>query len=276
MRLPRSVRRFVRVLAVAVVVEYLLIPQLAGTRKSWHLLLDVDNVWLLVALALEVGSLLAYALLTWTLLPQNARPTYGRVLRIDLSTLAVSHSVPAGSAVGLGMGYRMLTAAGVAPAAAVAAKATQAVGSAVVLNTLLGAALITSIALHGYSSVYGLVAIAGLIALSLAAAIAIILTRHEQRTSEWLGRALGRLPFVSAGAVRSAVNSAASICEDSPPTGGCWAESSSSRWRTGCWTPAPYGRVCGLSGTRLGPTGCKMCWQLSRSRRRGWGSSKRS
>jgi uncharacterized protein (TIRG00374 family) len=202
-------RRFFRLLAVAVGVEYLLVPQLAGSRRSWHLLLDVDNAWLLGALALEVGSLLTYALLSWVLLPEGGRPRYERVLRIDLSTLAISHSVPAGSAVGLGLGYRLLTGAGVAPAAAVIAKATQAVVSAVVLNLLLWAALVSSIALHGFSSVYGLVAVVGLVVLSLAAAIAIVLSRHEQSTSRHLETTLSRLPFVSATAVRSAVRSAA-------------------------------------------------------------------
>ena len=203
-------RRFVRVLIVAVVVEYILIPQFAGSRRSWHLLLDVDNAWLSAALVLEVGSLLTYALLSWVLLPGQGRPRYERVLRIDLSTLAISHTVPAGSAVGLGVGYRLLTGAGVAPAAAVIAKATQAVVSAVVLNLLLWAALVSSIALHGFSSVYGLVAAVGLVVLSLAAAITIILSRHEQSTSQRLANALGRLPFVSVAAVRSAVSNAAS------------------------------------------------------------------
>ena len=54
------------------------------------------------------------------------RAGYQRVLRIDLSTLAICHSVPAGSAVGLGVGYRLFTGAGVIPAAAVMTKATQA------------------------------------------------------------------------------------------------------------------------------------------------------
>lgn len=207
--LPRPVKRFARILVVAVVVEYLLVPQLAGTRNSWHLLLDVDNVWLLAALALEIGSLLAYALLTRSLLPTAGRPGYWRILRIDLSTLAVSHSVPAGSAVGLGLGYRLLTGAGVAPAAAVAAKATQAVGSAAVLNMLLVAALVTSVALHGFSSIYGLAAITALALLLVAAAITLMLVRHEQSTSDLLGRLLGRLPFVSPAGVRSAIGSAA-------------------------------------------------------------------
>lgn len=208
-RLPRSMRRFVRLLIVAVVIEYLLIPQLAGSRRSWHLLLDVDNAWLLAALVLELGSLLTYALLSWLLLPAEGRPRYERVLRIDLSTLAISHCVPAGSAVGLGVGYRLLTGAGVTPAAAVMTKATQAVGSAVILNLLLWAALVSSIALHGFSSVYGLVAVIGLVVLSLAAAITIMLSRHEQSTSGRLARTLARLPFVSATGVHAAVSNAA-------------------------------------------------------------------
>jgi uncharacterized protein (TIRG00374 family) len=209
LRLPRPVTRFARVLAVAVVVEYLLVPQLAGTRNSWHLLLDVDNVWLLAAVGLEVGSLLAYALLSWALLPEECRPGYWRVLRIDLSTLAVSRSVPAGSAVGLGLGYRLLTGAGVAPRDAIAAKATQAVGSAVVLNLLLVGALVASVALHGPNSVYGLAAVIALALLSGAGLLTLILTRHEQSTSDRLTRVLGRLPFVSAAAVHAAVSNAA-------------------------------------------------------------------
>ena len=42
---------------LAVVVEYLVVPQIAGTRNSWHLLLGVDNAWLLLAVGLEIASL---------------------------------------------------------------------------------------------------------------------------------------------------------------------------------------------------------------------------
>ncbi|MDP9116359.1 MAG: YbhN family protein [Actinomycetota bacterium] len=199
----------IRLAVVAVVIEYLLIPQLAGSRKSWHLLLDADNAWLLAAVGLECGSLAAYGLLTWTLLPRPRRPSFGRVLRIDLSTLAVSHCVPAGSAVGIGLGYRLLVAAGVAGTDAVVAKATQAVGSALVLNALLGIALVATIALHGFTSIYGVVALVGLALLAMAAAAAIILTRHEQVASARLAALIGRLPFTSADDVRAAVGNAA-------------------------------------------------------------------
>lgn len=208
-RLPAPVRRFARLIAIALVVEYLLVPQIAGSRRSWHLLLDVDNVWLIGALALECGSLLVYGLLSWRLLPAEHRPGFWRVFRIDLSTLAVSHTVPAGSAVGLGLGYRMLTAAGVPGPAAVTSKATQAVGSAVVLNLLLFIGLISTVILHGFTSGYGAAAAVALGLLLFAAVVTVVLTRHDREAADVAGRVLGRLPFLSGDRVRDGVRAAA-------------------------------------------------------------------
>ena len=194
---------------LAVVVEYLVVPQIAGTRNSWHLLVGVDNDWLLVAVLLEIASLGVYAALSRELLPGAERPTYATVLGIDLSTMAASHVVPAGSAVGLGLGYRMLTRAGVSGPAAVFAKATQTVGSAVVLNLILWIALVASLPLHGFSPVYGPVAIAGLILLTAAAVLLALVLRGDDRIAAVLGRQLGRLPRVSGDKVRDAVHSGA-------------------------------------------------------------------
>jgi uncharacterized protein (TIRG00374 family) len=206
--------RLLRLLGVALAVEYLLVPQLAGTRDSWHLLIDVDNVWLMAAAALEASSLLVYAAITRRLLPAAGRPSYGRLLRIDLSTLAVSHVVPAGSAVGAGLGYQLLTDAGVSGVDAVSAKATQAVGSALVLNLVLWLALAVSIGLHGFSPVYGPVALTGLLLLSVAAVAAIALRTREQQVARVLGRLLGRLPLLSEDTVSAAVTSAAHYLRD--------------------------------------------------------------
>ena len=207
-RLPAPVRQVARLVVVALLVEFLLLPQLAGTRNSWHLLLDVDNVWLLVALGLEILALLAYGLLTRELLPPAVRPSYGRLLRIDLATMAVSHLVPAGSAVGLGMGYQLLTDSGVPGPQAATAKATQAVGSAVVLNSLLWLALIVSIFLHGFSPVYGPVALAGAVLMTAVAAVAVLLHKRQDRVARRIGTLLGRLPTLSADRVTAAVGDA--------------------------------------------------------------------
>lgn len=207
--LPRPLRRVLRIAVVVLVVEYLLVPQIAGARHSWHLLLGAQPVWLVAAGLLEVASLAAYAALTQQLLPAATRPSYGRVLRIDLSTLAVSHLVPAGSAVGAGLGYQLLTDSGVSGVDAVSAKGTQAVGSAVVLNVVLWASLAASIVLHGFSPVYGPVALAGLVLLSVAAALLFALRKHEAQVARLLGGWLGRLPLLSSEGVCAGVISAA-------------------------------------------------------------------
>lgn len=205
LRVRRLVGQVGKWVVLAVVVEYLVVPQIAGTRNSWHLLLGVDNAWLLVAVLFEVASLAVYALLSRALLPLAERPRYATVLGIDLSTMAASHVVPAGSAVGLGLGYRMLTRAGVSGPAAVFAKATQAVGSAVVLNLILWVALVASIPLHGFSPVYGPVALAGLVLLTAAAVLLALVLRGHDRVADVLAGLLGRLPKVSPDRVRAAV-----------------------------------------------------------------------
>lgn len=195
---------------LALVVEYVLVPQLAGTRNSWHLLQGVDLAWLLLAAALEAASLAVYAALTRAVLPRSERPTYATVLGIDLSTMAASHVLPAGSAVGLGLGYRMLTRAGVSGPSAVFTKAAQSIGSAVVLNLLLWVALLASLPLHGFSPVYGPVALAGLVLLTSAAVLFTLLLRGDERIAARVAHLVGRLPRVEEEKARLAILSGVS------------------------------------------------------------------
>lgn len=207
--IPRPVTQLVRVLAVALVVEYLLVPQIAGFHENLHLLARANYAWLGAGLLLEIASLLVYGWLTLAVLPPAGRPGFWRVLRIDLSTLAVSHVVPAGSAVGLGLGYQLLTDAEVPSGDAVLAKAIQAVGSAVVLNAILWAALVVSIPVHGFSPVYGPVAVVGVVLLTAAGVAVVVLTRHEQRFASGLAGVLGRLPLLTRDSVEGAVRTTA-------------------------------------------------------------------
>lgn len=53
-----------RLLTVAAVIEFALLPQLAGARRSLHLLGEISPPWLVVGVLAEGLSLLAYARLT--------------------------------------------------------------------------------------------------------------------------------------------------------------------------------------------------------------------
>src|SRR5947207_9166120 len=82
-------RRVGFALVLILVVEYLVLPQIAGARKSLSLVADAQLGLIAAGVVLEVASIVAYAMLTRSLLPRGQRPSLWRLLRIQLSTLAV-------------------------------------------------------------------------------------------------------------------------------------------------------------------------------------------
>lgn len=195
-RTRRRLRRLAFVFALLLVVEYLVLPQVTGARQALHLLGRV-NLWLvLLGVALEVGALVAYAMLTAAVLPRERRPGLFSVLRIDLSTLAVSHVVPGGSAVSTGVGYRLLVEQGLEPGDVGFALAAQGLGSAVVLNVLLWVALVVSIPFHGFNPLYVTAAVVGVVLIGLFSAAVLMLTRGEARSAKVVRTVARRVPFL--------------------------------------------------------------------------------
>lgn len=195
--LPRSVRRVVLGLVLVLVLEYLVLPQIAGARRSLGLLSDVNLLYVLAGFGLVAASLVAYTQLTRGVLPRNtATPRFWTVLRIQLSSLAVSHVVPGGAAAGGGLGYRLLTASGVSGPDAGFALATQSIGSAVVLNAILWLGLAVSIPLRGFNPLYATAAIVGLVLVGLFSAAVLALTRGEERAAQLVRRLARRVPLL--------------------------------------------------------------------------------
>jgi uncharacterized protein (TIRG00374 family) len=195
-RLPKTLRRLVSLLLVALVVEYLVLPQVAGARKSIHLVAHANLYLALLGLVLEVASLVAYAQLTLSLLPHRVL-RLERVLRINLATLSISHVVPAGAAAGGTLGYRLLVGSGAAGPDAAFALALQGIGSAVVLNFLLWVGLIVSIPLYGFNPLYGTAAVLGVLLIGFVTAIAVLMTRGEERAVRVLRAVAARVPVIT-------------------------------------------------------------------------------
>ena len=195
-RLPKSLRRVVTVLVVLIVIEYLVLPQIAGARRSLDLLASVSVPYLLLGVLLEVASIGAYAKLTQAVLPVEGRPGFSTLLRIDLSTLAASHIVPGGSAAGAGLGYRLLTGAGVRGTDAGFALATQGLGSALVLNVLLWLGLLISIPRRGFNPLYGTAAVVGAVLITGFTLAVVSLTRGEERLAAVVIRIADRIPML--------------------------------------------------------------------------------
>jgi hypothetical protein len=182
-------------LAIALVVEYLLLPQLAGTHHWLSLLADANWWWVAAGLAAELGSLLAFSLATRVLLPrEGARPGLWRVWRIDLAGIAVSHAVPGGAAAGTALGYRLLQRSGVDAGAAAFARLGEGAVSALVLQALLLSSVAIAIPLHGSSPLYLTACLAGIGIITAIGALTVLLLRAEAGLAQFAGAVTGRLP----------------------------------------------------------------------------------
>lgn len=209
---PRRIFKLRRIIAAGLmllILEYLVVPQLAGARRALDVLRGVNLGLVALAVLFEAASLLAYGQLTRSTLPSDKRPSFGTVMRIDLATLAVGHVVPGGSAAGAALGYRLLTAAGVSAADAGFTLATTGLGSAVVLNVLLWLGLVVSIPLRGFNPLYGTAAVFGAGLLGFLALVIFSLTRGEERAAMVLCRLAGRTRFLDADRVNAGVHQVA-------------------------------------------------------------------
>ncbi len=192
----RPLRRLAILLILALIVEYLVIPELVGASKDLYLLDRLNLWWMAAGLVLEALSLFCYALLNRVLLPPEGRPSLSRLFRIDLSAAAVAHVIPAGTVGSAGLGYQLFTAEGIPGTDVGVMMATKGMGSTIVLNVLLWTALVISIPLSGFQPIYGTVAVVGAVLLALIAALVLGITRGQKRAAR-IVQAIGqRIPGV--------------------------------------------------------------------------------
>ena len=194
-RVRRQVKWGVYAVGLFLILDYLVLPQLAGARKSLNLLGKVNFAYVIAGVVLEAASLVSYSQLTHTVLRREG-PRRSRLLRINLSSLAVSHIMPGGTAPGTAVAYRLLTQSGIAGADAGFALAMQGVGSALVLNSILWLALLVSVFVHGYNPLYAVAAGAGVVLMGIVAGLVLALTRGRHRSIEIIRRWAGHLPFL--------------------------------------------------------------------------------
>jgi uncharacterized protein (TIRG00374 family) len=207
-RVLRSLRRGVLLFVVALVVEYLVVPELMGARKDLRLLGRTNPYWVVAGLVLEGFSLFCYGLLTRSLLRPEGRPPLSRLFRIDLAAECISHVLPGGALGSSAFGFRMFTAEGIDPGEAGAMMATQALGSAVVLNVLLWLSLVISIPLAGFHPVYVTVAIVGAVLLFAVAALAFAVTHESERAKRILLAIGNRIPGLTGDKLEGAIHQA--------------------------------------------------------------------
>ncbi|HEV2361971.1 MAG TPA: YbhN family protein, partial [Acidimicrobiales bacterium] len=203
---PRPLRHaFFAFLAILVIYVFV-IPTLLNARNSLSVLSHINVVWIIVGVLLEAGSLVAYACLTKTVLPLDGdSPSLWTLLRIDMSTLAVTHVLPGGVGTSSGLGYRLLTSRGVAGPDAGVAMGTQGIGSAVVLNLLLWVALVISIPLNGLQKGYVAAALAGVLLFIFIAALIYLITEGVDVAARIIRAVIRPVPRIDGDKVEAVV-----------------------------------------------------------------------
>jgi uncharacterized protein (TIRG00374 family) len=194
-RVRRQVKWGLYAVALFLILEYLVLPQLAGARKSVNLLGRINIAYVVVGVLLEAASLVCYSQLTHTVLHHEG-PHRLRLLQINLSSLSVSHIMPGGTAPGTAVAFRLLTQSDVSGADAGFALGMQGVGSALVLNSILWLALLVSVFVGGYHPLYAVAAGAGVVLMGLFAALVLALTRGRNRSIEIVRRWADHVPFL--------------------------------------------------------------------------------
>jgi uncharacterized protein (TIRG00374 family) len=208
----RPLRRLAVLLILALIVEYLVIPELIGASKDLYLLGRLNEGWLVAGAIVESLALFCYALLNRALLPPKGRPGLSRLFRIDLTAAAVAHVIPAGTVGSAGIGYQLFTAEGIPGTEVGVMMATKGMGSTVVLNVLLWLALVISIPLSGFRPVYATVAIVGAVVLGLIAGLILGITLGEKRAARMLHAIGERAPGTSGAQLEKiALQAAASL-----------------------------------------------------------------
>jgi putative heme transporter len=119
------------------------------------------------------------------------------LVRIQFATKALTNVVPAGSAAGSALGYRLLTTAGVAGSDAGFALVTVGLGSALVLNVMLWITLLVSIPLAGWNPIYVTLAMIGLFVFGLMGAVIFALMRGQAAAERWVRSVARRVRFLN-------------------------------------------------------------------------------
>jgi hypothetical protein len=212
-RLRREVKWTVTAVIVVLAVEFIVLPRLGGFRQSLNRVSHINIAYVIAGLILEAAALGAYAQLTYTVLSPGA-PKRWRLLRIDLSSLALSHVVPGGTAPGVGLSYRLLSQSGVRTADAGFGLAMQGVGSAVVLNVLFWLALIVSLFTNGFHPLYTYAAAAGTLLMGSFAAVIVALTKGRRRSIEVVRQWSDHVPFLNGERLAEGVQRVADRLKD--------------------------------------------------------------
>jgi uncharacterized protein (TIRG00374 family) len=188
-------------LVTVVAAAVYLVPKAGEALHAARGLSSVKPGWIGLALVAELASLLAFSAVTYLLVEPDRRPVFRRVLRADLVSIGLSHAVPAGSAAGTVLGYKLLADEGAGSLQAGFAKVTQSLISVVVLQWLLWGALAMVVIFGRPTAPYVVLAGIGAAAVIGILALAWLLVRREPVVERMAVKAFSIFPRLNANGI---------------------------------------------------------------------------
>jgi uncharacterized protein (TIRG00374 family) len=201
-----EVVRWTLTVATLVVAGIFLAPKTSDALRTARGLSTVEPGWIGLALTAELISLLAFSMVTYLLVERVRRPRLGRVIRADLVSIALSHAVPAGSAAGTVLGYRLLADEGAGSLQSGFAKVTQSLISVFLLQWVLWGALVLMVSFGSASAGYVVLAGIGVLVVLGILALAWLLIRHEPVIRRMAVSFFSRVPRLNETRVASTVD----------------------------------------------------------------------
>ncbi|MFL6164441.1 MAG: YbhN family protein [Jatrophihabitantaceae bacterium] len=165
-------------LLALVVAGFFLTPRVSQALDDVQQLHGAAIGWLIVSCTGEIASLLCFSLVTYVLIQPARRPSFGRILRVDMVTVALSHAVPAGSVAGTALGYELLAEEGVGEVESGFVKVSQSLLSGMLLQAMLGGFLLLKVMLYGPTTSNWLLAAAGGLIVGFVIGFVVLLERR--------------------------------------------------------------------------------------------------
>jgi uncharacterized membrane protein YbhN (UPF0104 family) len=200
---PRS--RAILVAVAAVVVLYVVVPQLAGADQTWQRIRDGSPAWLLAAAGLEAASFGGYI---WLLRVIAAPLTWRDALQITLAGVAATRIVTVAGAGGIAVTITGLRRAGLTTREAAERQAVDLVVLYAVFFGLMVLDGLVLAALGGrHAGLTVVPALVGVTIIGLAGAMALVPGSFERALRRRLGRfgAVGAVPGIVAAGARGAL-----------------------------------------------------------------------
>lgn len=175
----------VGLLVLIAVIDYVVLPRMAGSEQTLQLLKQVQPGWVVAGIVLEALSMVSYSLITRSVITEYP-PSFSWLLRSDLTGYGLGRVVPGGGATATALRYRLLVTGGARPESVTAAIAAQGIGCAVALSAILWITLIPAVVYYGPNAPYVVVWFVG----ALLAVCGVVAAHERSRLATPARRAL--------------------------------------------------------------------------------------